>query len=659
MLNRIKKKTRDWKEASIENKIVNYEKTKNSEKLVSLFLKLRGKKNSFINFDLLGKIIIVLGNIKDEKTVDFLTGLLDSPWNRFAADSLGSIGNSESVNALIHSIYKHAQTGKLYEAYEAKALGIIGNEKAISPLIFVARTNKLSTARKKAIYALSNFKKDEVYEFLIELDLNEKDSSTRETIKNIRNSCFNSIDSLKILDIVKEFLKNSQSKSNNRNALFWLEKLGAPAANIMVQYYLNDKDENTWDIVLNTLKKIKISEYQDQLFYSLNSSEPRERIRALYLLGTNYRNNIFSNDIISDVFVKSLQDEYTEVRKTAISFLAEEGESSVVALSSSIFDEDPNNRKLIASALGSSKNMIAVNALIKSLKSERDSNVKITVVEALESIDSEQVIEPLIRTLKFDNDPKVRRAVAKTLGNLESREAINALTNALDDTEQQVIRSATSALTSIKDEKAFQASIKGFKKLDNPDPDILNVLFKISKKRYISELFGLLRKSYFKDTELKTILNTAMPKADLSCCEHILYLMERPYVRNHLSSKYLSYLFGDYEKIVKDIFNYVRIEHEYDSDGHTFYNFTYLLDKCNDALSNLCKIKTNISNNLLHLVSNWKDAIVEEDYILGEYRHRRLSFETQRRKAQTELIMRNKPPYDPAVYLNESEWKIQ
>jgi hypothetical protein len=74
------------------------------------------------------------------------------------------------------------------------------------------------------------------------------------------------------------------------------------------------------------------------------------------------------------------------------------------------------------------------------------------------------------------------------------------------------------------------------------------------------------------------------------------------------------------------------------------------LDISDKAITNLCFIKTSVTNNALHLVLQKKDISVTMDPGCYEPWQEQVSFSHQRDIARSELKSRGDPPYQPKAY---------
>ena len=125
----------------------------------------------------------------------------------------------------------------------------------------------------------------------------------------------------------------------------------------------------------------------------------------------------------------------------------------------------------------------------------------------------------------------------------------------------------------------------------------------------------------------------------------------------------LKKLFGDYTGLILKAFMYSSVLTEYSSEESDREEYEYDMDKSDEAIQDLCKISSQISNNILHkirkkssvkVLTNYYSTVAgkREDYDI-------LSFESQHEIAKNELKQRGNPPYDPSAYLYKDAWKIK
>jgi hypothetical protein len=118
-------------------------------------------------------------------------------------------------------------------------------------------------------------------------------------------------------------------------------------------------------------------------------------------------------------------------------------------------------------------------------------------------------------------------------------------------------------------------------------------------------------------------------------------------------------LFHDYTELVNRILKIGREVNESSSRGELRRTETkYDISDSTAAVRELCKIDSDVSSNLLNLVSKRSDREmvslfieVTDDYY--DSKRTRISFQAQRTMAKSELGRRNNPDYDPEYFCEE------
>lgn len=152
-------------------------------------------------------------------------------------------------------------------------------------------------------------------------------------------------------------------------------------------------------------------------------------------------------------------DESATVRRSAAWALGQISDPvAIPALSEALArDRDTEVRRNAASALGDIDSPRATPALTQALERDTEASVRVTAAEALSNIEDPAAIDALIRVLDRDDDPEVRRAVIEAIDNLEGARAVPAVSRALRDANAEVRRAAAEALGSMEDNDAVPA----------------------------------------------------------------------------------------------------------------------------------------------------------------------------------------------------------
>ncbi|MEW6498868.1 MAG: HEAT repeat domain-containing protein [Cyanobacteriota bacterium] len=139
-----------------------------------------------------------------------------------------------------------------------------------------------------------------------------------------------------------------------------------------------------------------------------------------------------ANSIAVSALVQALEDEETNVRRSAAYALGAIGDSTAVnALIDVLAYEDSVVYESAALALGATGNAAAVDGLLKAFKGE-DSNIRELAASLLGEISNHAAVNGLVQALQ-DKNQDVREDAASVLNKVSNPTAINALIQALKD----------------------------------------------------------------------------------------------------------------------------------------------------------------------------------------------------------------------------------
>ena len=127
-------------------------------------------------------------------------------------------------------------------------------------------------------------------------------------------------------------------------------------------------------------------------------------------------------------------------------------------LISMLGDPDPDTRGMVATGLGSIKDVQAVNPLV-ALLSDNTERVRIAAIRSLGEIGNLTAIEPLLPLLQ-ENSPLVRAAVIIALSQLPDSRAFASIVVSLFDSDDEVRRNAAAAIGNLDDARALQPLIE-------------------------------------------------------------------------------------------------------------------------------------------------------------------------------------------------------
>jgi HEAT repeat protein len=436
------------------------------------------------------KVIPLVG--KDE--VDKLIKYMDDPnvrLRRFAARALGIIGDKRAVEPLIEI----AINTKLpfTRGYAVHALGEIGDARAVDPLINIfnstfiefdkisdpGKTHALTGDFFSIPMAISKIGDERGIALLMELFNNEKrfKGLHPNAVKNYRSKIVSELGEYgtksKNKKVIKDFLKTALDsedygvRDQARAALDRIKSVENIEKGINRDGY--DPKYKSWTATKEYKEAISKEDYDIQNeailkhIESLNDKDPNVRSDAVKALG-EYKNSLAAEALVD--FME--KEQFSDIRKSAANSL---GKIGVLAIEPII------NRALAPSgrypgyfensavdalvAIGKD----AVDPLIKALKHEEDSVVKYAA-RALGRIGDPRAIEPLVKTYE-SGIPRVRRNIVNAFGNIGGKEVIDPLIKALKDSDNDARRSAARILSETGDERAFDPMLEIFNDSDS------------------------------------------------------------------------------------------------------------------------------------------------------------------------------------------------
>jgi len=174
-------------------------------------------------------------------------------------------------------------------------------------------------------------------------------------------------------------------------------------------------------------------------------------------------------------------------------------------------------------------------------------------------------------------------------------------------------------------------------------------ILQLLETKHHNDIAHVLHWTFFNDTTSTWIIPLPRGHVDLP------FVMKLEILKYETIQKAFRHQFKDYFDIIY-MLNNVTLEKvitEGTGDTHTTY-----FEIENPIINDLCQIHSDISNNLLNLVSarNDLEAWYRDDMDFDHYHC--CSFKYQREVAQSELIRRGNPKYNSEYYGIESNWLI-
>jgi HEAT repeat protein/energy-coupling factor transporter ATP-binding protein EcfA2 len=288
-------------------------------------------------------------------------------------------------DTIVDSMTKNLKNEDRYVRWRAAyALGKIGSEKAVDPLIGALTTDEDSGVRGRAAEALGELGSGKAVDPLIGALTTDKDSGVR------------------------------------RRAVSALGELGSKkAVDPLIGALTTDKDSDVRLIAADALRKLGSKKAVDPLIGVLTADEDSDvRLVAADALG-----ELGSKKAVDPLIGVLTADEDRGVRGSAAYALGELGSEKAVdpLMSILVKDKDRYIRRRAVSALGKIGSEKAVDPLMSILVKDKDRYIRRRAVSALGEIGSEKAVDPLMSILATDKDSDVRGSAAEVLEEISKK----------------------------------------------------------------------------------------------------------------------------------------------------------------------------------------------------------------------------------------------
>jgi HEAT repeat protein len=311
----------------------------------------------------------------------------------------------------------------------AEALGLLGDEQALAPLVFCLNDEDLDV-RKAAARALGQIGDPRAVDALTALVGQEPEDLAAVAVEALGDIGDAEATPTLIAALVDEdpTLREVSSQA--------LAKIGAGAAFALLKK-LDETEGEIHEAVRQTLRRMG-PEAVNELALQVGDRRNLERSKAALALG-----EIGTPQAI-EALVKALNSTDLHVLPAVMKALATIGEPSVDALIEALESESTLLVRSTIDALGRIGSPRAAEPLRK-VAATRNAVLRDLALQALARIPDEAAIEPLIEQLKADAWT-VRRQAAVALGRANAELAIPALIGVLSDPEPPVRRAAAASL---------------------------------------------------------------------------------------------------------------------------------------------------------------------------------------------------------------------
>jgi HEAT repeat protein len=328
------------------------------------------------------------------KTAEF------APLSKKAIGVLALIKPDNIIDSLINDLAAKESDVRGRATY---ALGGIGSEKAVDPLITVLNSAKESIVRWRATYVLGVLGSEKAVDPLITALSKDKESLVRGSAAN----ALGELGSEKAVDPLISALSSDKESDVLAGAASALGRIGSEKALDPLITALNSTEEShvRWSAA-DALGELGSEKAVDPLITALNSAKESDvRWRAASALGV-----LGSEKAVDPLITALSSDKESEVRWRATYVLG---------------------------VLGSEK---AVDPLITALSTAKESEVRWRAASALGVLGSEKAVDPLITALSKDKERLVRWRAASALGVLGSEKAVDPLISALSSDKESDVR---------------------------------------------------------------------------------------------------------------------------------------------------------------------------------------------------------------------------
>jgi HEAT repeat protein/DNA polymerase III delta prime subunit len=337
------------------------------------------------------RAIAVLARLQPRFIIDELVNRLTDKElgvRRFAADTLGLIGNADVLPALLMTLAK--DTDSKIRGQAAAALGEIGSTEAVQPLIRVLGSDKEGNVRRSAAAALGAIGSDEALPALFKTLVKDPDSLVRgggaEAIGKIESP-------ESIPRIIQALSTEKESSVRWRTALTLGKLCGSDAHDLLIETLSNDKDKEVRESAAESLGHIGSAEGTTALIKALSfDSNADVRGSAAYALG-----QIKSKEALPALIRTLISDINGEVRGRAAFALGRLKNTAAIPYLAAIFNTHKKSmiRGNAAFALGEIGGGEAIPFLIQALTIDKDSYVRYRAAEVLGSIGNVVTLQPL------------------------------------------------------------------------------------------------------------------------------------------------------------------------------------------------------------------------------------------------------------------------
>lgn len=387
-----------------------------------------------------------------------------------AAEALGNIGDERAIEPLIESLKDEYEVNRHFAANALDKIGwkpgddieeiyylaakskwndLLNLRESSVDLFIKALKDKNMGLRSTAVSSLGYIKDAKAVSPLIEA-LKDESKYVRENAARALGDIGDKRAVEPLIDALKDECSFVQTLAARA-----LGEIGDKRAVESLIQIVEFKDTYLSEIAIKSIEKIGDTKITGFLIENLKNSNNRNRQMAAGFLGCT------KDKRAVEPLIETLKDEDKSVRlHAAVSLVKMEDKRGLGPIFQILEDENDDIRERTAGLLKEA-GKLAVEPLIQLLKDDNP-KVRKEAAEALEKIEDERVVLPFIEALK-DENKDVRFEAACALGNMGDKRAVEPLIGTLNDENREVRAMAVTALGKIRDERAVELLINALR----------------------------------------------------------------------------------------------------------------------------------------------------------------------------------------------------
>lgn len=450
-----------------------------------------------------------LGGSKNARAVQPLMDRLgNSTDGKWASKALAAIG-TPSLDPLLKAL---SAKSPAVRGNAARALGIIGSEKAVKPLLSL-QADKEPEVRAQAVEALGFSKDPSVTAAMLKI---YNDPEQEHEVQQAACNAIVRIGDPKAIDVLLARLEDGGEIDHVVMALIHVtdvkvvralvltvsagasfrttSELWRDAGEAIVPSFLallEDPDAKVragaaWGLS-GVFRRAKHAGALQPLIAALVDTDPEVRMGAITALAA------VGGESVVDALIRTLNDPDAKVRYTAVFEMRRlKNPRTVEPLCAMLSDPSAQVRQSALNTLDWLGDPRCVDAVLETTKNP-DPEFGWFAYYVLGSTKDPRVLQPLLTALK-DSNPSIQSAAAVGLGRFGSKDAVEPLITALKDERNIVQQSAISALLEIGDLRAVPPLIELLKIQDKETrSDVVRALGYLKDPRAVQPLLELMR----------------------------------------------------------------------------------------------------------------------------------------------------------------------